>query len=61
MKNIPRVSVVIPTYNRAKYLSGAIESVLNQTYRNIQIIVVDDGSNDDTKCILTKYKNKGLP
>lgn len=44
----PRVSVVIPVYNGEKYISDAIESVFNQTYKNIEVIVVDDGSTDNT-------------
>lgn len=52
------VSVIIPTYNRAKIISRTIDSVLNQTYKDIEIIVVDDGSKDDTKEVLKKYKKK---
>jgi glycosyltransferase involved in cell wall biosynthesis len=48
----PRVSVVIPTYNRADKVRGCIESVLNQTLTDLEVIVVDDGSSDDTGKIL---------
>lgn len=47
--NKPLVSVIIPTYNRSKKVLKAIESVLSQTYAHIQLIVVDDGSDDDTR------------
>jgi glycosyltransferase involved in cell wall biosynthesis len=51
----PKVSVIIPCYNQGKYLSKAIESVVNQTYRQFEIIVVDDGSDDDTKTVAGRY------
>ncbi len=49
------VSVVIPAYNSSKFLAEAIESVLIQTYSEIEIVVVDDGSTDDTKVVCDRY------
>lgn len=56
----PLISVLIPVYNGSNYLEEALESVLKQTYSNYEIIVVNDGSNDEgkTKKIALKYENK---
>lgn len=51
----PIVSVVIPCYNTEKYLAEAVESVLGQTYKNWEIIIVDDGSRDNSVPIATRY------
>ena len=56
MKNeYPLVSIVIPAYNHEKFLSQAIDSVLEQSYSNIEIIVIDDGSTDNTVDVLKSY------
>lgn len=54
-----KVSIIIPTYNYEKYVCDAVDSALNQTYHNFEVIVVDDGSTDNTKNIIQeKYKDK---
>ena len=53
----PLVSIVITTYNHGKFIKDAIESALAQTYSNIEVIVVDDGSTDNTKEIVLKYSS----
>jgi glycosyltransferase involved in cell wall biosynthesis len=58
MKNKPLVSVVIPTYNRAPVIVRTIENVFEQTYGNIEIVVVDDGSMDDTQAKLRQFGNR---
>lgn len=52
------VSVIIPCYNTAHFLNQAIESALNQTYKNVEVIVVDDGSDDNTKEVCATFQNK---
>lgn len=54
----PLISVVIPTYNYGKFIQICIDSVLGQTYRKFEIIVVDDGSTDETPNVLKKYGTK---
>ena len=56
--NQPLVSVILPTYNRAYIVSKALQSVLSQTYRNFEVIVIDDGSTDNTKEIITNISCK---
>ena len=53
-----KVSVIIPTYNRAHLVKDAVESVLNQTYQDFELIVIDDGSTDNTREVLAVYKDK---
>ena len=54
----PLVSVCMPAYNAEKYIAKAIESILNQTYPNIELIICNDGSTDGTKNILEEYKEQ---
>ncbi len=58
--NIPKVSVILPNYNRERYIGEAIESVLNQTYRNLELIVLDDGSTDNSLEVVSSYKDNRL-
>ncbi|MFW6015819.1 MAG: glycosyltransferase family 2 protein [bacterium] len=58
MIRTPKVSVIITTYNRYKLLDRAINSVLLQTYRNMEIVIVDDNSSDNTESIIKKYMEK---
>lgn len=55
MKKLPLISIIIPVYNTSLYLTRCLNSVLNQTYKNIEIIVIDDGSTDDSLQIIKKF------
>ncbi|NEQ21404.1 MAG: glycosyltransferase [Microcoleus sp. SIO2G3] len=57
----PLVSVIIGNYNYGDFVAQAIESVLNQTYRNFELIVVDDGSTDNSREIIESYKDRLTP
>jgi glycosyltransferase involved in cell wall biosynthesis len=61
MDQQPLVSVIIDNYNYGRFLGTAIDSALNQTYRNIEVIVVDDGSTDHSRAVMTSYADKIVP
>ena len=58
MADLKKLSVIIPAYNAEKFLVKCVESVINQTYKNIEIIIVDDGSSDSTPQICDELANK---
>lgn len=54
----PKVSIIMPVYNRGRYLRQAIESVLSQTFQDFELILVDDGSTDNSRAIIKEYPEK---
>ena len=54
----PLISVIIPCFNAQQYIGQTLESILNQTFKNFEIIVIDDGSTDQTEKVLNKYNGK---
>ena len=56
----PLVSIIMPVYNGEKYVADSINSILNQTYKNIEFIIINDGSNDKTSSIISSYKDNRI-
>ena len=56
--NNTKASVLIANYNNEKYIEECLNSILNQTYKNIEIIVIDDDSSDNSSKIINKFKDK---
>lgn len=61
MNDLPLVSILVNNYNYGRFLKDAIDSALNQTYPNIEVIVVDDGSTDDSQTVIERYGNQIIP
>jgi glycosyltransferase involved in cell wall biosynthesis len=61
MNDQPLVSIIINNYNYGCFVGEAIESALNQTYSHLEVIVVDDGSTDNSREIIANYKDKIIP
>lgn len=59
-KKKPKVSIIIPYYNEERYIKRCIDSLLNQTYNNFEIILIDDSSTDDTISIIQRYNDKRI-
>ena len=60
MKNDFLISIIMPSYNSENTIMNSINSVLNQTYKNIELIIVDDGSTDNTVKVIKKINDKRL-
>lgn len=53
-----KVTIIIPVYNSEKYIGKCLDSILNQTYTNFEILVVNDGSKDNSQKVIEEYQNK---
>lgn len=58
MQNLELISVIVPVYNVEKYIRECLDSIVNQTYKNLQIILVDDGSTDNSGKICDELQRK---
>ena len=52
---MPKISVIVPVYNTEKYIGRCIESILNQSYKELEVIIINDGSSDGSAEIIRKY------
>ena len=58
MTKYPKISVILSVYNNEKYISLAIESIINQTFKDFEFIIINDGSTDNTQKIIQNYAKK---
>lgn len=58
LNNTPLISIIIPSYNKVKYIEKTLSSIVNQNYKNIEVIIQDGGSNDGTLDVIKKYARK---
>lgn len=58
--NTPKVSIILPTYNRVGLILETIDSILNQTYKNWELIIIDDGSDDNTEQVVSEIKDERI-
>lgn len=58
MQNCPLISIIVPVYNSSRFLSRCIDSIVSQTYRQLEILLIDDGSSDDSGDICDKYAKR---
>ena len=56
----PKVSILMTVYNHQDYIEKAIQSILSQTYKNFELILINNGSTDNTKKVIKKFKNKRI-
>lgn len=55
---VPKVSIIVPVYNCEKYISECLNSIINQTYKNIEVVIINDGSTDNSERIINEYVTK---
>src|SRR3954466_11555315 len=60
MNDQPLISVLLPVYNAENYIRASIESILNQTYSNFELIILNDGSTDGSEVIIKEFKDKRI-
>ena len=58
MSDSPKFSIVLPVYNAVDYIDDCIRSIIDQSYRNVEVIIIDGGSTDGTVEVIKKYQNE---